>query len=120
MIRTTRCATIRMLPRTANALLIETAWVAGVRVRYQGVAQLNSMTIKAARASSRQGRRRGIVRKSNGLESAGRDFYERIRKGYIKIAELKKTRVKIIDASQSVNDIKNEIWEFVSLKLNLE
>jgi len=54
------------------------------------------------------------------MESAGRDFYERIRKGYLKIAEINKTRVKIINACQPVEKIKNEIWEFVSQKLNLE
>jgi len=67
-----------------------------------------------------QKRRTSIGDDLDRMESAGRDFYERIRKGYLKIAELNKTRVKIIDACQSVEKIKNEIWEFASQKLNLD
>ena len=54
------------------------------------------------------------------IESAGSDFYQRIRKGYLKIAELNKTRVKIINADQPIDKIKYEIWEFAVNKLNLE
>jgi len=56
---------------------------------------------------------------SDRLESQKDAFYERIRKGYLNIAELDKTRVKIINGEQDINTIKNEIWEFVSLKLSL-
>jgi len=52
------------------------------------------------------------------LESAGKDFYERVYKGYHKIAELDPIRVKLIDATKSVNQIKSEIWEFVTKKMN--
>jgi dTMP kinase len=53
------------------------------------------------------------------LESSGDDFYERVHKGYHKIAELDPIRVKLIDASQSIDQIKSEIWEFVTQKMNL-
>lgn len=65
-------------------------------------------------------RRKAVENDPDRMESAGRDFYERIRKGYLKIAELNKTRVKIIDGRQTVDEIKNEIWEFAAYKLNLE
>ena len=51
------------------------------------------------------------------LESAGKDFYDRVHKGYHKIAELDPIRVKLIDATKPVDDIKKVIWEFVSQKL---
>jgi len=52
------------------------------------------------------------------LESAGKDFYERVYKGYHKIAELDPIRVKLIDATQSIDQIKTDIWEFVTEKMN--
>ena len=51
------------------------------------------------------------------LESAGKDFYDRVHKGYHKIAELDPIRVKLIDATKSIDQIKKVIWEFVSQKL---
>jgi dTMP kinase len=53
------------------------------------------------------------------LEEAGTEFYNRIRKGYNKIAELEKERYKIIDASKTIEQINSEIWEYVISKLNL-
>jgi dTMP kinase len=52
------------------------------------------------------------------LESSGDDFYERVHKGYHKIAELDPIRVKLIDATQSIDQINSDIWEFVTQKMN--
>ena len=52
------------------------------------------------------------------LESAGKDFYDRVHKGYHKIAELDPIRVKLIDATKSIDQIKTDIWEFVTQKMN--
>jgi dTMP kinase len=54
------------------------------------------------------------------LESSGKDFYDRVHKGYHKIAELDPIRVKLIDANQSIEQIKSDIWEFVSQKMNFK
>jgi len=54
------------------------------------------------------------------LESSGNDFYERVYKGYHKIAELDPIRVKLIDASKSIDQINTEIWEFVAQKMNFK
>lgn len=54
------------------------------------------------------------------LESSGKDFYDRVHKGYHKIAELDPIRVKIIDATKTVDQIKSEIWEFVIEKLDFK
>jgi len=53
------------------------------------------------------------------LETEGNEFYQRIRKGYLKIAEHDKDRVVIINAKQEINKIHTEIWEFVRKILNL-
>ena len=52
------------------------------------------------------------------LESAGKDFYDRVYKGYHKIAEIDPIRVKLIDAAKSIDQIKSDIWEFVTQKIN--
>ena len=54
------------------------------------------------------------------LESSGDDFYDRVHKGYQKIAELDPIRVKLINANQSIEQINSEIWEFVTQKMNLK
>jgi dTMP kinase len=52
------------------------------------------------------------------LESSGIEFYHRVCKGYHKIAELDSRRVKIIDAALTINQISDQIWEFVTAKIN--
>jgi len=52
------------------------------------------------------------------LESSGIEFYHRVRKGYHKIAEIDLRRVKIIDAGLPINQISDQIWEFVTEKIN--
>jgi dTMP kinase len=54
------------------------------------------------------------------LESSSSDFYERVHKGYHKIAELDPIRVKLIDATKSIDQIKTDIWEFVTQKMNFK
>ncbi len=54
------------------------------------------------------------------LESAGDKFYQRVYKGYHKIAELDPIRVKIINARNTVEQINVEIWEFVASKMNFK
>jgi len=52
------------------------------------------------------------------LELAGNEFYQRVYKGYQKIAELDPIRVKIINARNTIEEINAQIWEFVSSKMN--
>jgi dTMP kinase len=54
------------------------------------------------------------------LETSGQSFYNRIRKGYFKIAESNPNRIKVIDANQSIEKINIEIREFVARKLDLK
>ncbi|MCK5346262.1 MAG: dTMP kinase [Candidatus Heimdallarchaeota archaeon] len=53
------------------------------------------------------------------LESQKDLFYERIRKGYLKIADKKRSRIVILDGTFSVEQLKKEIWEFVSSNFSL-
>ena len=55
----------------------------------------------------------GFRRKSNDLkdriESAGNDFFERVRNGYIEISKKNKERVKVLDATMKIEELHNEI-----------
>ena len=43
------------------------------------------------------------------MESAGAEFFNRVRNGYLKIAELEPERVKVLNATKSVEDIHKEV-----------
>jgi len=47
------------------------------------------------------------------MESAGIEFFERVRLGYLKIAKEEPQRVKVIDGLQSIDKIHNEIINIV-------
>ena len=55
----------------------------------------------------------GFRRKSNDfkdrIESAGNDFFERVRNGYIEISKKNKERVKVLDATMKIEELHNEI-----------
>lgn len=46
------------------------------------------------------------------MESSGREFYERVRQGYLQLAKEEK-RFQVIDGLQMVDDIHESIWEKV-------
>ena len=54
---------------------------------------------------------------SDRLETQGREFFERIRNGYLQIAESNRGRFKVINANQTVQQISEEIREFVKAVL---
>jgi len=56
---------------------------------------------------------------SDRLETAGRGFYQNIYEGYLKIADTDNKRIKIIKADRPVDEIAEDIWEFVRAKYAL-
>jgi dTMP kinase len=48
------------------------------------------------------------------MESQSLEFYERVRRGYLDLAERESKRVKVIDGKQSIEAIEKQIWELVS------
>jgi thymidylate kinase len=44
------------------------------------------------------------------IEDAGRDFFERVERGYAAIAAGEPDRVCVIDATRSVSEVEAEIW----------
>ena len=47
------------------------------------------------------------------MESAGIEFFERVRKGYLEIAKQEPERVKVVDSTKTINEIHKEILELV-------
>ena len=47
------------------------------------------------------------------MESAGIEFFERVRQGYLEIAKQEPERVKVVDSTQTIQEIHKEILELV-------
>ena len=52
------------------------------------------------------------------LEAAGNEFFNRVREGYLKIADTNNNRFKIIDANKDISELSEEIWELVRIKMD--
>lgn len=50
------------------------------------------------------------------MESSGRAFYERVRKGYLTLA-VEENRFRVIDGMKSIEEIHSQVWNTVSAKL---
>ena len=48
------------------------------------------------------------------MESAGIEFFERVRQGFLEIANQEPERVKVVDSTQSIEDIHKQILELVA------
>jgi len=59
----------------------------------------------------------GFERKVNDvkdrIESAGNEFFQKVREGYLDIAKNNQNRIKVIDAMQSIDDINKNIIDHV-------
>jgi dTMP kinase len=63
-------------------------------------------------------RRRHVARaEADRMESSGRAFYERVRRGYIEIAQLEPERCRTINGERSIDSIRNEISGLVNERL---
>ena len=53
------------------------------------------------------------------MESAGIEFHNRVRNGYLEIAKQEPQRVKVIDASGDIEDIHNEVKRMINNLLHI-
>ena len=68
----------------------------------------------------RKNARHGKGEQKNRMDSETSEFYTRVREAYLRIAEVEKVRFKIIDASDSINDIHKKVLEMVLEFLDLK
>ena len=55
-----------------------------------------------------------VGKEKDRMESAGIDFFERVRKGFLEIAKQEPERVKVIDSTKSIESIHSEVLEFLN------
>ena len=65
-------------------------------------------------------RQKNTMNEIDRLESAGLDFFKRVREGYLKIADTDNNRVKVLNADQDISKLSNQIWELVCSKLDFK
>ena len=63
-------------------------------------------------------RNRGI-NKIDRLELEDIEFHRKVRDGYLKIANEEPQRIKVIDASTSIEDVRAKVWEIISWRLGM-
>ena len=51
------------------------------------------------------------------MESAGIEFFKRVRQGYLEIAKSEPERAKVLDATQTIETIANQVKEYIDTKL---
>ena len=54
-----------------------------------------------------------VGKEKDRMESAGREFFERVRNGFLEIAKQEPERVKVISSSDTIENIHNKIKELV-------
>ena len=59
---------------------------------------------------------RKINDKKDRIESSGDDFFNKVRDGYLKIAQIEKDRFTVIDASKEIDIISKEIISAIDIK----
>ena len=47
------------------------------------------------------------------MEKAGREFFERVRHGYLEISKKEPERIKVVDSTQSIDEIHKKVVELV-------
>jgi dTMP kinase len=68
------------------------------------------LDLDVAISRSRQLRRVRPVGQQDRMERLSDEFFEEVRRGYLKIAEAEPERVKIVDASGSEDQVEEAIW----------
>lgn len=48
------------------------------------------------------------------MESAGKEFFNRVRNGYLEIAKQEPDRIKVIDSTKSIEEVQKDVLEIIS------
>ena len=57
-----------------------------------------------------------VGKEKDRMESSGIEFFEKVRQGYLEIAKLEPNRVKVIDASQTIEEISHRVTDLLKKK----
>ena len=50
-----------------------------------------------------------VGKEKDRMESAGIDFHNRVRKGYLELAKQEPQRIKVLDATKTIEEIHNSV-----------
>ena len=67
-----------------------------------------------ARARSRNRDAKGVAAGQTRMDEQSAEFYRRVREGYRELARREPRRVRLIDASRSIEEVEREVWAVVS------
>ena len=54
-----------------------------------------------------------VGKEKDRMESAGDDFFNKVREGYLEIAKQELNRVKVIDSTKSIDDVQKEVIDII-------
>ena len=52
------------------------------------------------------------------MESAGKEFFNRVRNGYLELAKQEPERIKVLDSTKSISEVQKDVLEIIKTKLN--
>ena len=55
--------------------------------------------------------------KKDRIESSGKDFFEKVKSGYLVLSQNEPNRIKVLDAKKSIDDLHKDIASFVDIIL---
>ena len=47
------------------------------------------------------------------MESAGKEFFNRVRQGYLKLAKLEPQRIKVVDSTKSIDEVQIQVQKII-------
>ena len=59
-----------------------------------------------------------VGKEKDRMESAGIDFHNRVRQGYLELAKQEPQRIKVLDATKSIEDIHKKVVEIFKNLIN--
>jgi dTMP kinase len=75
------------------------------------------VTVSTERRESRQAK---VIEAPDRIEESGREFFERVEKGFLRIAQSEPQRVKLIDATASIEEVATRVWKHVAPLVSLK
>lgn len=56
---------------------------------------------------------RRVGKEKDRMESSGKDFFNRVRQGYLKLAKLEPNRIKVVDSTKSIEEVHQKVIEII-------
>lgn len=60
-----------------------------------------------------------VGKEKDRMESTGKEFHNRVRLGYLEIAKQEPERIKVLDATKSIEEIHNQVIEILKTKIEI-